>query len=1122
MTGASHRRAPRRPPRPRAAGALALALMAATLVASSSAGAARPAGGAPRPAAAAAHAQALADSGRFGAAESLATAVLAAAFGAPSPSDSAAALDVVIGARFELMRSTVPGTQALAERAVALREAQRPCDTLRLAAALDRLANVRFAGGDNAGARSYFERALALRAAALPEDDPLRARGVHQLARVAYAMSDFAGARDGFARALAMRERALGPQHPDVAMSLSGLSASLSVLGDLRGARAAAERALAIREHALPPDHPDVIQSLGSVARLRAEQGDLTGARALGERAVASADRAYGPLSTLAAQPRIELGNVLSRLGEDAGARACFERALAINERAYPPNHRVVIQSLNWLAWTLITQGDVDAAEPLIDRALAGLDPAADANSVTRASLLNARARLLVRRGRPAAAESVTVEELRIDEHRFGPDHANVAQDCSSIGAYRCQQGDYAGGRPWFERAVGIYERTQRPDSLHLALALDGLGTTQMTGGDTAAAARTFARTLAIRERWLGPDHPDLVPTLIHLATLAIASGRPAEGGTLAERAEANSRQQLRMTAETSSEREALALAAGRVSALDLVVDAAARPGVPAALRANAWDAMLRSRAVVLDATAQHAHTAHEGDSLTAARRTAVQDARSNLAALVVRGPGRDSPAQYQEGLDRWRHEVDLAERALLESSPHLVLQRTREASGFDAIAAALPAGSALVAFARYRPAELAHELGPARYAAFVLRGGARAPSVVPLGEAAGIEAALERWDAALGRRPPVERTAAQTAERTARGLGATVRRRVWDPLAPALGDAGRVFVVPDGALALAPLAALPLADGRYLAERGPLLHVLTSERDLVDEPARARTGAGLLALGGAAFDSAAAAPAPLVAYAAPPFRGLRARCAEFSRVRFAPLPGTAREVEDVAALWQAAAGTEEVRVLSGVEADEAGFARLAPGRRVLHLATHGFFVDPRCATGGGGGRGVGELADAAPTAAPEAAPPTESPLRLSGLALAGANRRESVPLGGEDGVLTAEEVAALDLDGVEWAVLSGCDTGVGRLLAGEGVLGLRRAFQVAGVRTVIMSLWPVEDAATRDWMVALYHHRLAERLGTAESVRAAARDLIAARRARGLDTHPFRWAAFIAAGDWR
>ena len=140
----------------------------------------------------------------------------------------------------------------------------------------------------------------------------------------------------------------------------------------------------------------------------------------------------------------------------------------------------------------------------------------------------------------------------------------------------------------------------------------------------------------------------------------------------------------------------------------------------------------------------------------------------------------------------------------------------------------------------------------------------------------------------------------------------------------------------------------------------------------------------------------------------------------------------------------------------------------------------------------------------------------------LSGLALAGANQRARAKADEDDGILTAEEIATLNLEGTEWAVLSACDTGLGEIRAGEGVFGLRRAFQVAGVRTVIMSLWSVEDQATRQWMRALYDARLERGLDTADSVRAAALSVLNDRRAKGQSTHPFYWAAFVAAGDWR
>ena len=140
----------------------------------------------------------------------------------------------------------------------------------------------------------------------------------------------------------------------------------------------------------------------------------------------------------------------------------------------------------------------------------------------------------------------------------------------------------------------------------------------------------------------------------------------------------------------------------------------------------------------------------------------------------------------------------------------------------------------------------------------------------------------------------------------------------------------------------------------------------------------------------------------------------------------------------------------------------------------------------------------------------------------LSGLALAGANRRAAAEPDEEDGILTAEEIAALDLSSVEWAVLSACDTGVGEIRASEGVFGLRRAFQVAGAGTVIMSLWAVDDKATSDWMGALYESRLVKGLDTAEAVRKATLTVLEQQRQKGWSTHPFYWGAFVAVGDWR
>jgi CHAT domain-containing protein len=204
-----------------------------------------------------------------------------------------------------------------------------------------------------------------------------------------------------------------------------------------------------------------------------------------------------------------------------------------------------------------------------------------------------------------------------------------------------------------------------------------------------------------------------------------------------------------------------------------------------------------------------------------------------------------------------------------------------------------------------------------------------------------------------------------------------------------------------------------------------------------------------------------------------------------------------------------------------GSQATEEAFKRLAPGRRVLHLATHGFFLNPsRCLQELAGSRGIGGL-ELGVRPRPRLTFDQQSPLLLSGLALAAANRRSEATPHEEDGILTAEEVASLDLRGVEWAVLSACDTGVSGDPRGEGILGLRRAFQTAGVATLVISLWPVQDEAAREWMRALYQSRFHNGVDTAHAVRAATLEVLRNRRAQGRSTNPFFWAAFVAAGDW-
>jgi CHAT domain-containing protein len=234
-------------------------------------------------------------------------------------------------------------------------------------------------------------------------------------------------------------------------------------------------------------------------------------------------------------------------------------------------------------------------------------------------------------------------------------------------------------------------------------------------------------------------------------------------------------------------------------------------------------------------------------------------------------------------------------------------------------------------------------------------------------------------------------------------------------------------------------------------------------------------------------------------------------RAADMATLSFEPLPGTAEEATEI---------SQEIPnaiVLTGTEATENAL-KLMQSPRILHIATHGFFLrdtaTPEQNTSPFSSGGLGQSNPNRSDASTQPMSNIGDPLLRSGLALAGFNTRNS---GTEDGILTALEAASLDLSGTQLVVLSACETGVGEATNGEGVYGLRRAFVMAGAETQILSLWRVDDLATKDLMVGYY-----ELLQTNEGRSAALREVQLAFLDNPDYRHPYYWAAFIPSGDWQ
>ena len=1038
---------------------------------------------------------------------------------------TADALDLLTLVLVRSERAASPETIAFLERAVAVRERLQGADSPALADTLRGLAGLATNSNQLDTAAACFGRAHAIFRQQLGDEDPKTIEMTVGLASVSYRRGDYRAARGLLEAVLPVQERLLGPDHAKVAGTLNGLASTVYQLGEYTQARELWERALEIRRRTLGPDDPALAQSLNNVALARYREADFVGALQQYREALAHRRRTLPSTDPRIGYSLNGCAYTLARTGDLGAARDLFEQALAIFEPALGPEHPETVQTLHALAGLVIESGDLVTGLTLAERAAAGAIKAFGPRHHTTCTVRASYAHALLEADRPADARREVEDALAILREIAEPDHEEIAKALMVLAAVDEREGKVDDALAHLEEARRIRERTLGPDHPYVADCLHRQARiTQMTGHPGPALVLA-ERGLSIREKILGPDAPEVAESLLVIARLQRELARPDRALAAAVRAEDVGRRHFVMVVQVLSEREALRYAGLRVSALDLLLELASPRAAAAPAVTAAWQAVSRSRALVLEEMAERRRIAGSRETEVGPLVAELATARENYLRLVIRGPGDETPERFAALATQARARLDAAERALAQRSRVFRAGSERGALGLADIAQARPHGTALVAFARRTPdgKEQPARPGP-ELLAFVLPAGSRAvPRTVSLGPAATIETLVGDWRRAVLLGAARDEDAA--SEGSSRVAGEALRRAVWDPVAAAVGDASRVLLVPDGVLQLVNFAALPVGRSGYLAERDPAFHVLTSERDVVAHAAPARAGRGLLALGAPAFDLAAESrmPGSGLPVADDLFRGEVSACQEFRSLRFHPLPGTAAEVDEVSRTWPTPAGStasQDVVRLTGAEATETAFKRLAPGRDTLHLATHAFFLGPTCRPAGDAERGVGGLAPATPGGSTAQAP--GNPLHLSGLVLAGANRRLESRPGEDDGVLTAEEVAALDLEGVDWAVLSGCDTGVGVVEAGEGVMGLRRAFRVAGARTTIMSLWPAHDQATREWMRALYVHRLDDRLDTAEAVRRATRDVLAARRARGDSTHPFYWGAFIAAGDWR
>ena len=993
--------------------------------------------------------------------------------------------------------------------------------------------------------------------------------------------------------ALVIREKILGPEHPDTALSLNNLALLYDSQANYPAAVPLYQRALKINEKILGPEHPDTASSLNNLAGLYDSQANYAAAKPLYQRALKINEKVLGPEHPATALSLNNLAELYVSQANHAMAEPLYQRALKINVKILGAEHPATATSLNNLAGLYNSQANYAAAEPLYQRALKINEKILGPEHPDTALSLNNLAGLYNSQANYALAEQLYQRALEIKEKALGPEHPATATSLNNLAALYQVQGSYAAAEPLYQRALSISEKALGPEHPDTANSLNNLGVFQWGHMDERQAVGLAARTIesvrthleltaTIQSEWqqlLMAKENVVTHDFWLTVTSPDANGSDSWNHALPWKGITTSRQAL---LRRVLGHDPLFSEYHRVTQqLSNATLSPPRPPVnPEAI--PAWKLREPELRRLWEAEKERLEIAHADLEKQLATKWAAFDqdqrrqrvtAKEIAAALQT----QQRPTAFvdlniylffgRDARDGREKEPDEYRLAAFIARPDREVQRVE-------LGASVPLLQLIDTWTRFFG-----QGDEGRVAGEQLRERLWQPLEEKLD---GIETVLISPDGALAQLPwgalPGAKPESYLLEELSialipipQYLPEIMEKPLSNTMPSSLlltgdidyyGDPGqpqkslaedsprefaarntRAMQFPKIAAAQPEIASIKERYERALkkseqtgsveslyeadatenafcekAEQFAWLHVVThgyfapesiqsilqqfptdEKRDALSGPSTTPTLAGI----GAGLDvqNDICVVSSIVTAGAAQLDGrlqvgdqiLAVETGENDWVKTA-----GKTLDEIIPLIRGPAGTDvRLKVRHNNQKD---------GETELELTRRGV---PSIATG---------------------KPIPVHPGLLSGLAFAGANQEPQ--LGKDDGILSAMDVTGLNLQKVDTVVLSACETGLGQVAGGEGLLGLQRAFLVAGANTTVASLWKVHDAATARLMQRFYENLWDKKMGKLAALREAQIWMLRDQGNRGLTVPaqpadkaslpPYYWAAFVLSGDWR
>jgi CHAT domain-containing protein len=1006
-------------------------------------------------------------------------------------------------------------------------------------------------------AEPLYLEALAIKKAALGEGHPDYATGLNNLAGLYDNMGQYARAEPLYRRVLEIRKTTLGETHPHYALSLNNLAGLYRSMGDFARAAPLYRQAVEVDRLGLGEAHPDFATRLNNLASLYQEMGDLTRAEPLLRQAMEIRRKALGETHPQFADSLNSLGRLYDVKGEYSRAEPLYRQALEIRRKTLGEAHPDFAISLNNLALAYRNLGEFARAEPLYRQA------------------------------------------METNEKVLGVSHPGYALDLSNLADLYEAMGDYARAEPLFRQALEIRKGTLGEAHPHYAWTLHNLALLELSQGRPAEAENHLRQAVSIQRKSLDTTGGvqserqqlamarDVRAMLDHYLAAALAAGMaPGEmyaeaaawkGAIAAQQQMVRARQRALADDPNSELAKLFAELEQQTRTLAAMFRYTPKPEEAKPFQ-QTMDQLSESVEALQQRLSQLDPTFYQGwaeRTLSSDRLTqALPDGTALVDLLEYNHFITSTKTEEKSRQERrylafvLRHDQPVTCFQLGPSAPiNQLVEAWRKGFGASQTSAGKSPGDELRHLV-WEP--IASELTDcqtvlvspdgalARLSWGALPGSApgsylieeRAFAVVPIPQrlpemlaaptSTGEASLLAVGNVDFGAAPSI------TASGQSRAAAVYGDRIVWPPLAGTKTEIDKVQ---------------KLFDRRFTSVRPDVLENAQATEEGLRLAAGRHRWLHLATHGFFAPSGIGSAPIPPAAQPSfaptPPVAGigvvLEVKAGHCLVAKVLPGGGAAKDGQmlagdEIVALatadgrWLPAAGKALGDIVPHLRGPVGSTARI----RIRHHPQ----PDKTAVAEKPGPSDEIELAlTRAPLPIQQPAPqPSRGedlsgshPGLLSGIVLAGANRPLDVDR--DDGILTAFEVSELNLEHVEMVVLSACETGLGQSAGGEGVLGLQRAFQMAGARTVVSGLWKVPDRATQMLMVRFYENLWQKNMPKLVALREAQlwmlREVpkdptLAAEASRGLALEnepaaaagqglsPRYWAAFVLSGDWR